>query len=105
MRPTDEELAGLLERVFGHFNGGGSHQGNILLLECRDVAAKLRADCERSVPVGACACSPGDTCCCAYDCDCRERYSHEYQPNLYDEEWVNTGATLLHCRAVGAGGG
>jgi len=25
-----------------------------------------------------CECSPGDLCTCAYDCDCMERYAHEY---------------------------
>jgi hypothetical protein len=33
-----------------------------------------------------CDCSPGDTCTCAEDCDCRERDAHIWK---YDVGWRN----------------
>lgn len=86
-----EAIADLLERASKRFDDlNWAHEP--LIEECRTVAARLRADVKRSVPVVDCPCSPNDTCCCACDCDCRERYVHEYKKNPYDQEWVNTGA-------------
>ena len=55
-----------------------------LMTDLRKAEDKLRA--LRLPPEEECACGPGDTCSCSYDCECRERDIHTF---VEGEGWRN----------------